>query len=1116
MAVYSNGIFSSGVRVLFEDGESAVNAAIFSGGTMQIGKGGAVDSAVIASGGRLTVSSGGRAENISLALGGCLDFSVYGDDFVTSIMGKSYHGSDVTDSFSLKNSLAENFYLYALASGHVYSGGTAVQTRIAGMGSLDIHSGGIGCNTDIGAGGTMTVHRGGKVDSAVISSGALLTVSSGAVVSGIVMASGGILNVTATGGDSQTVLQGNGFSLRNGVVSSMTVYTGGRLTLVSGAVAENVTVMQGGHLDAGNTGVVSGLLLASGGKLTITVSGGVPGTMLTGQHQYGSFSVRNGIASNFVIYGGGELKLTANGKANGTVVSSGGHLIINRACVASGVNVMSGGRLTIADDGIAQNVILAHGGILDLELNGSGITSVTGYNQVPVSNSSGYIDLPFEVKSGISGFYASGLYLYSGTDVKISSGGSVLAAAIHSGGKLTVGSGGVASGLTQVSGGILNVRVNGYDSSTSISGVCSNVRFSLSRGSASNFWIFKDADFSVESGGVATGLLLYSGGRLSATVGGGNKGAKMISGLYTGDGFGGSFSLVSGSANGFQLFSGCQLTVSSGATVENLAMYEGGILRVVANGQDGKTKVSGHYISGISSGGTFSMYAAYASGLTVYNSGSLDLINGGKANETIVEYGGSMSIGSRCVASNTKIYAGGTCVVSGIGAAVSGLTVQRNAAVTIYGGVALAGDIVLGGQLICSGTEQQINCTDGVRFTLIADQCDGSGKELPFIGDCSSLFGAVSITVRTRIDQTPGLYVLAGNGQNYTRPINLTVINDDGVESSIGSLSLAEKNTVQYRNCNYRLNVNAENALCLSIAVQGYDDIALHVPEVTVERNGSIFFADWTPGLSISGEDNLRYETELYLDGMMVESRSDVSGTRLDLGSLTPNYKMGSVYELRVRAFDPDCKTGSGFGAWSSYEFSVEDHEAPVTGDIQIGLDPLKDTVDIFWSDFTDNGAICYYDVTCGDITQRVSGSAAGCTFSQAEMQYGHCDVEIKAVDYAGNEATVSDSFFMEDLWAPEKVSLLGQKPQKSGTVELTWEAADDQGSGISHYLLEYGYADDPESVKLAVVSDALEYTLQGIGKGDYSWRVCAVDYTGNQGEWSDSLYFRLSWNITS
>ena len=65
MAVYSNGIFSSGVDVLFENGESAVHAAVLNGGTMRVGKDGTAESVVLASGGRLTVFSGGTAKKAS-------------------------------------------------------------------------------------------------------------------------------------------------------------------------------------------------------------------------------------------------------------------------------------------------------------------------------------------------------------------------------------------------------------------------------------------------------------------------------------------------------------------------------------------------------------------------------------------------------------------------------------------------------------------------------------------------------------------------------------------------------------------------------------------------------------------------------------------------------------------------------------------------------------------------------------------------------------------------------------------------------------------------------------------------------------------------------------------
>ena len=81
MAVYSNGVFSSGIDVLFENGESAVNAAVLNGGTMRIGQEGTAESVVLVSGGRLVVSWAVRQKMYRRQSGGLLTFLFTGDDF---------------------------------------------------------------------------------------------------------------------------------------------------------------------------------------------------------------------------------------------------------------------------------------------------------------------------------------------------------------------------------------------------------------------------------------------------------------------------------------------------------------------------------------------------------------------------------------------------------------------------------------------------------------------------------------------------------------------------------------------------------------------------------------------------------------------------------------------------------------------------------------------------------------------------------------------------------------------------------------------------------------------------------------------------------------------------
>jgi hypothetical protein len=453
------------------------------------------------------------------------------------------------------------------------------------------------------------------------------------------------------------------------------------------------------------------------------------------------------------------------------------------------------------------------------------------------------------------------------------------------------------------------------------------------------------------------------------------------------------------------------------------------------------------------------------------------------------------------------VLAGGSCIVSSQGA-VMDLTVQEGAAAMVYGGASLAGTLQIGGQIDMAGSGL-IACTDGVRLKLLADQRDEKDASISFIDDLSRLFGPLSITVRTSIDQSIGCYVLAGNAESFNGNVTLTVVDDLGKEAASGQLSLATGNTIFYRNSYYSLALNANKDLCLMISLPGYDT-PIYVPDVSVSCNGNDVSVEWTQGLSVMGNDNLTYEAELYLDGALIFSQNVTALDSLDLGTLAPNYRPWSEYEFRVRAFDGDSFTGSGYGEWRSCTFTLDDYTAPETGTLQFSQQ--DNSVCVSWDGFTDNGAIQWFDVTLNNITRRVAGTLKQCTFDIPDTLYGLCDVEVTAIDYAGNSASVSDLFYYEDFTAPEKVTLIREMPIGGGVVEFTWDEAADAGSGVDHYLIEFGYMSAaPDQKRLIAVSDAWEsYVLSGIGKGDFGWRVCAVDGAGNQGEWSDARYFRL------
>lgn len=621
-SAYNNTINSGGSQYVYSYG-LASGTSINSGGSSFLQAFASASGTVLNNGGIQTMNSGAKNYNMSQNSGGVLNFSVYAGDANTVITGTNASGA----AMSLSNGVASNFIVYNSGS-MTMMGGSAVNAEVASGGRLNM-SGGSAIGAVQDSGGNINTSVGGNTIyiTGTNQDGAAIT-QTGNVATNFIINSGGYQYVNA-----------------NGSTVNATVNSGGNIYVQSGGSAINVTQNSGGNVNAS----------AMGGNMN---------TYVSGTNQDGTtFTLSNGVASNFIMNSGGSLTVVTGGLAQDTTLNSGGAL-----------NVSWGGS--------AYNVVQNSGGNINLSAMGGDAAIVSGTNQDGTS---------FKYSGGS----ASNFIVNSGGWQSVGSGGSAIDTAVNSGGWMYVSSG-KATGVVQNQGGNISVYMYAGDIYTYVSGTNeSGGRLYYSNGVASGFvlnsgiWqsvnsgvsaydftVNSGANLSMYSGGSAIGLNVSSGGMLYVSAVDGNDHTTYISGTNQ---YGSQMSLSNGVGSGFVISGNSSsynsLYVSNGGKVYNTVIggYVGsnyinsGVLSVASNGSAIGTIVnSGGMLSGYSNAEIISttINGGYASGYsgvnftdTVINGGFLS--NGsGNIKNTVVNSDGFVGISSGN-AENTTINYGG-------------------------------------------------------------------------------------------------------------------------------------------------------------------------------------------------------------------------------------------------------------------------------------------------------------------------------------------------------------------------------------------------------------------------------------------------------------------------
>ncbi|MBR5078862.1 MAG: C10 family peptidase [Victivallales bacterium] len=178
-------------------------------------------------------------------------------------------------------------------------------------------------------------------------------------------------------------------------------------------------------------------------------------------------------------------------------------------------------------------------------------------------------------------------------------------------------------------------------------------------------------------------------------------------------------------------------------------------------------------------------------------------------------------------------------------------------------------------------------------------------------------------------------------------------------------------------------------------------------------------------------------------------------------------------------------------------------------------------SIDFSWESVRDkeDGTIMNYRLEyslSADMANASSATVFALSYRLANVSAGkNYYWRVCGIDSNGNKGIYSEVqrvYTGTDVTAPTVVNGLNADVDDI-RVTLSWNAAQDSGSGISHYLLEYSEHND-FSDKTIISTQSTKYKLSGLkNNAMYYWRVAAVDLEGNVGKYSQIDEFMPSAN---
>ena len=483
------------------------------------------------------------------------------------------------------------------------------------------------------------------------------------------------------------------------------IYNGGRRAVYTAAVgamlANNTALPAYGAGTYVSAGkTVTGATITSGNSQIIYSAGVADSTTIYGGLQVVS---SGGVATNTTMYQDGWQFVSSGGVASNTTINPGGQRVSSGG-VANTTIINSGGAQHLQSGGVANATTINSRGWQNVE--GGGLANGTTINSLGWLNvASGGVASNTTINSdghlGVSsGGVANETTIHSGGSQNVYVGGVVSDTTIHDGGLQFVYSGGKTYNVRQHSGGKMFVIVSGGDAETYVEGTnASGEPFSLQSGRASNFILYSGGSQHVKSGGVASATTIHGGAQY---VSAGVASATTIHG-------GAQYVSAGGVASATTIHGETQYVSAGGTALETT--IHGGTQDVSAGGVASNTTINEGGLQNVSSGGKAYNVMQYSGGninADVYGGDTSTYVSGTNASrEAFTLQNG--------VASNFILYAGGLQNVSSGGVAsdtlvaggvqnvyssgVASNTTLNSGTVNLYGGGLVSGLNATGGDL---------------------------------------------------------------------------------------------------------------------------------------------------------------------------------------------------------------------------------------------------------------------------------------------------------------------------------------------------------------------------------------------------------------------------------
>lgn len=158
--------------------------------------------------------------------------------------------------------------------------------------------------------------------------------------------------------------------------------------------------------------------------------------------------------------------------------------------------------------------------------------------------------------------------------------------------------------------------------------------------------------------------------------------------------------------------------------------------------------------------------------------------------------------------------------------------------------------------------------------------------------------------------------------------------------------------------------------------------------------------------------------------------------------------------------------------------------------------------VELKWTASTDAGGILEYTIhrrvgTSGAF-QEV-GKSKNPTYNDTGVPYGELFYYVKAIDNNKNVSQQSNTASVEkkDTVAPSDPAQLNASLENDTDAKLTWKASTDNGIGLKEYVISRKLPGD--TYKELTRTTKAEHLDQGLPKGKTSYKVKAVDRSGNE-----------------